>query len=336
MKNRTKFEDFDGGYSSALHCNVGAAMVGSAAIGLIGGGMQSSASKKAGESQANAARDASATQLQATRETNNMQWDMLRQNMASSSPYMQGGQQAFSALMGGMNLGGLQATQTGAGAYSNEPHVIGGQPTGYGTGQGINNYGATQQQLDQARGSVPQGFFTKQFGAEDLKTDPSYEFRLNEGLRALQSSAAARGGLLTGQGAKDINNYAQDSASTEYQNAYNRFTNRQSDIYNRLSSLAGVGQTMTSGANAAGQQTASNVAQNTMNGVNASTSQLTSAAAAQAAGRVGSANAWGNAMNGTANNWMTLQYLNKMPSGTGATSYPVRAGDVQMSPLPKG
>jgi hypothetical protein len=54
------------------------------------------------------------------------------------------------------------------------------------------------------------------------QNDPGYQFRLAQGLKALQNSAAAKGSLLTGGTAKALNNYAQGEASNEYGNVYNR------------------------------------------------------------------------------------------------------------------
>lgn len=58
--------------------------------------------------------------------------------------------------------------------------------------------------------------------AETFKQDPGYAFRLKEGQRALENSAAARGTLLTGATAKALANYGQEAASQEYGNAFGR------------------------------------------------------------------------------------------------------------------
>lgn len=105
--------------------------------------------------------------------------------------------------------------------------------------------------------------------AQLLRQDPSYQFRLNQGLDNVQSSAAAQGGLLSGSTLKALNNYAQDYASQEYGNAYNR-----------LSNIVGMGQNAAAGVGNAGMQTAQAMANNTMAGANA-----------QAAGTIGAANA---------------------------------------------
>lgn len=62
-----------------------------------------------------------------------------------------------------------------------------------------------------------------------LANDPSYQFRLKEGQRALQNSAGARGTLRTGGTLKDLLGYGQSFASQEYNNIYNR----AADAYDR-------------------------------------------------------------------------------------------------------
>ncbi len=59
----------------------------------------------------------------------------------------------------------------------------------------------------------------------DMQADPSYQFRLTEGQKALERSGAARGVTNTGGTLKDILNYGQQAASQEYGNIYNRALN---------------------------------------------------------------------------------------------------------------
>jgi len=58
-----------------------------------------------------------------------------------------------------------------------------------------------------------------------LTMDPGYAFRLGEGTKALERSAAARGGLLSGGTGKALTRYGQEFGSQEFQNAYNRLAN---------------------------------------------------------------------------------------------------------------
>lgn len=59
-------------------------------------------------------------------------------------------------------------------------------------------------------------------GQVDLTADPGYQFRLQQGINALDKSAASKGTLQSGAQAKAVTGYASDMASQEYQNAYNR------------------------------------------------------------------------------------------------------------------
>jgi hypothetical protein len=98
--------------------------------------------------------------------------------------------------------------------------------------------------LMQDFGGVP-GFdpasLMKNFSAEDFQQDPGYAFRLKEGLNAMNASAAARGGLISGNALKAGQQYGQEMGSQEYSNAFNRYqANRASqgqeyaNAYNRF------------------------------------------------------------------------------------------------------
>jgi len=69
-----------------------------------------------------------------------------------------------------------------------------------------------------AEAALPEAFT----GQVDLQADPGYQFRLSEGLKALDRQAAARGGLISGGALKASQRYGQDMASQEYGQAYNR------------------------------------------------------------------------------------------------------------------
>ena len=141
--------------------------------------------------------------------------------------------------------------------------------------------------LSQLMGQMtPDGYFNQTYTGQDIYSDPSYQFRLQQGQNAIQSSAAAQGGLLSGATLKALQNYGQESASQEYSNAYNRFNADQTNRYNRLSNLVGIGQNAAAQVGNAGAQTAQAVANNTMAGANSI-----------AAGRVASANNWANTAN---------------------------------------
>ena len=91
------------------------------------------------------------------------------------------------------------------------------------------------------------------FGMAQFQADPGYAFRLSEGQKALERSAAARGGLLGGATGKALTRYGQEMGSQEYQNAFNRYQAERQARLGPLQSLAGVGQTTAQQLGAAGQ-----------------------------------------------------------------------------------
>ena len=78
------------------------------------------------------------------------------------------------------------------------------------------------------------GSMTRDFSMADYQQDPGYQFRLQEGLKALQGRAGARGGLLSGATIRGGQKYAQDVASQEYGNAYQRYMEQMQNRYNML------------------------------------------------------------------------------------------------------
>lgn len=118
------------------------------------------------------------------------------------------------------------------------------------------------------------------FSYNAMTADPGYAFRLSEGQKALDRSAAARGGLISGNALKAATGYGQEMGSQEYQNAFNRYQQERAAKLQPLQSLAGVGQTTAANLGQAGAANASTVG-----------NYLTGGAAASAAGQVGMANA---------------------------------------------
>ena len=130
-----------------------------------------------------------------------------------------------------------------------------------------------------------------QFGPEQFQADPGYAFRLSEGQKALERSAAARGGLISGGALKAATRYGQEMGSQEYTNAFNRYQAERAARLNPLQSLTGMGQTTAAGLGSAGQTMASNVGNLGMTGAGATAGGMTDAANARASGYVGTANA---------------------------------------------
>jgi hypothetical protein len=142
----------------------------------------------------------------------------------------------------------------------------------------------------------PGGRLTQDFvyGPNAYQADPGYAFRLKEGMKAMNATAAARGGLISGNALRAGQAYGQEMGSQEYQNAFaraqNTFQMNRNNLINPLQFLTGIGQ--------AG---ASNQAANVGNFGTAQAANLTGGANALAAGQIGSANAYNSALGGVGN-----------------------------------
>lgn len=159
------------------------------------------------------------------------------------------------------------------------------------------------------------GYFNHQFGADDLKANlaPNYEFMRDQGIGATTNAANAMGGL-GGNSLAEIAKFTTGYAGNAYQQAYQNYTANQTNIFNRLASIAGLGQTAGSNQNTGASSFASGIAGSQMGAGNA-----------LAAGSVGSANAWSGGIN-NAMGWYQLNNL--MNRGGGSVSVPG-----QMTPL---
>jgi hypothetical protein len=146
-------------------------------------------------------------------------------------------------------------------------------------------------------------YATAEFGMDKFKTDPGYAFRMSEGMKALERSAAARGGLLSGATLKGTQRYGQDLASQEYQNAFNRYQAERAGTLNPYQALAGTAQTS---ANVLGQQ-AGQLGQQLG-------SNIIGAGNAQAAGQIGAANAIVGGLGQGLNFYQQSQLLNRLPT----------------------
>ena len=138
------------------------------------------------------------------------------------------------------------------------------------------------------------------FGMSQFQQDPGYGFRLSEGQKAIDRSAAARSGLQSGSALKAAARYGQEMGSQEFQNAFNRYGIERERRLNPLQSLAGVGQTSTNQLVAGGQ-----------NYANAAGEAIGAAGQARASGYMGSANSLSGAL-GQYMNYNQQQQQNDM------------------------
>ena len=134
---------------------------------------------------------------------------------------------------------------------------------------------------------LPSGYLTQTFGPQQFLAgmDPGYQWRLQQGAQGVMNTAAAGSGSLSGPALKALMEYNQGAASGEYGAAFDRFQTQQGNIFQRLSSIAQVGQNAAAGVGAQGVATAGNIGSN-----------IVGAANAGAAGQIGAANAVGGAL----------------------------------------
>lgn len=138
---------------------------------------------------------------------------------------------------------------------------------------------------------------------EDWQQDPGYQFRLGEGMRALEASKAARGSMGTGNTLRALLDYGQNAASSEYGNVWNRRQAENNQGWNRLASLAGIGQTATQQVGNAGANYANNVGNLMMQN-----------AATQGDAAMAGANVWGGTLRDLAG--IGGRYLAQNPVGS--------------------
>jgi len=176
---------------------------------------------------------------------------------------------------------------------------------GYGALGNLGSLGTGTYQMYDASGAptttgTGSGYLQHQFDATDLAKGlaPNYDFMLQQGQMANQRAANVAGGALGGNALQGLNKYTQDYAGNAYQNAFTNYQNQRNNIYNTLAGIAGIGQT---------GQTATNTA--ATNATNAATQLGVGSAAAQAAGTIGSTNAYTGAINNAMNNYTLASLL---------------------------
>lgn len=140
----------------------------------------------------------------------------------------------------------------------------------------------------------------RQFTASDFTKSPGYDFQMKQGIDAIQNSAAAKGGVFSGNTLKSLDTFGQGLANQDWWNAYNAFTGNQNRTLSTLGGLANNGQNAAGNLGSIGTATANNIGSNLIQGGNA-----------QAAGIV----AGGNNLNNTIQSLFQNQGLQTALSG---------------------
>jgi len=286
-----------------------------AAGSLLGGFIGSKGASDAADSGA----AASANQIAYERETRDL-------GLAINAPQRQAG---YTALAGLMDMAGLSRPMTGSGqaagviarppefsstynkgytgrfknftdqdwtafqklrtddpaAFAAEAAKMGNQSTMHVPGPVRGSTGGASDRFDfnafLQKGNGPGGDVPNLAGMPkyDFKTDPGYQFRLQQGQDQLEASAFARGGGMSGGLAKASMDWGQNLASAEYGN-----------VFNRLATIAGYGQTANNASTA--------IVGNTGSGMSDAAG---SAGRYRASGNAMQANAWGSAIQDMSN-----------------------------------
>ena len=259
-------------------------MAGFVAAAVVGGAyLSSQASKKAAGTQAAAADRASDAQER-----------MFERQVELQEPFREAGLAGQNRLLQLLGISTKpEALGTGASAEEKAQYA-----------KDLAAYNALTKSKDYGKYASAE-FTPAQFMANQ---DPGYAFRMSEGMKALDRSAAARGGLLSGATLKGAQRYGQDLASQEYQNAFNRYQTARTNTLNPFASLAGVAQSSANTLGSAAGQLGGQIGSNIIGAGNA-----------MAAGQVGSANAIAQGVGQGINFYQNQQMMNRLFPTTAAT-----------------
>lgn len=210
----------------------------------ITGKTSAKAAQKAGDIQADASKyaaDLSQQQFEQTRQ-DQLPWlnaganalgklqDYTNNNTQYKDPYGNAVNQALGGIGGNLTTGNPYS-----GIYNSQiNNALGGiNPNGNINPDTItsgniaaNNSFKVDKFSDKMQGTIDRNYrdgkYTGGLSLDDFQADPSYEFRKQQGMDGIQSSAAASGGLLSGAALKALNNHNSNLASQEYNNAWQR------------------------------------------------------------------------------------------------------------------
>lgn len=295
-----------------------AALASAVAPSLIGGLMGSDSAESAYGAQAAGAGQANAT---------------LQENYANTrkdfSPYLSTGNKANNALAYALGIGGTagptreQMYEEGLNNLKRrhaEQYGVGFDQSGDQAGKQAalaqlnsdidQRFGEMQDTMPNKATDPNYGMLTRQFGADDLAKDVTYQnglqFGLDEGAKGINNMAAAAGKQLSGATLKALTRFGNDYATTKTAGANDRYTQRQNQIYGMYSGTSDSGQRAASTVSQAGQATANGVANN-----------QTSLGNARGAADIAQGNAWSGAVSGAANAYQGNKMFDILTAGGG-------------------
>ena len=201
--------------------------------------------------QGNAAKDAAQTEANAANNATALEKSMFDTTQSNLAPWLTGGQNALGALDYGLGIGSQKGATTAQGV-------------GYGS-------------------------LTAPFTAAQYQASPGYAFQMGQGVQAVDNSAAAAGGIKSGNTLQALTQFGQGLANSDYQQAYQNYVGQQQQHYNMLSGVSGQGANAAANLGGFSGQAAGQIGSNIIGAGNS-----------LAAGQIGVANAASGGINSLA------------------------------------
>ena len=245
----------------------------------IGAGILAGGSLLSGLFGAGASKDAANQQAQSNAQALAFQQNVFNTTQANLAPYLGTGTNALYSLaqLYGVQPGGVGGAGTSSGTAATPGATFdNGQSVPWLAGGGGGSSGVTSA----AAGAVPPAPGGAAAAYQNFTQTPAYQFPLQQGLLAVDRSAASRGGLASGGTLKAATQYGQGYASQNFGN-----------YVSQLQQLATMGQNSGALTGSQGNQAAGNVS-----------NILSTIGGANAAGTVGAA----NSITGGLNNGLAL------------------------------
>jgi len=197
--------------------------------------------------------------------------------------------------------------------------TAGGQLVGSGAQMGMGGTGAA---VPNAYSNLFQPF---NYTADQYHQSPGYQFALGQGLEAINNSAAAKGMILSPNTSKSLASYATGLADQDfqqaYQNAYQAYTQNQSNTLNALSGMAGYGNTAATNISGAAGTAGSNNASLLSSLGTSLGGNIIGAGNAGAAGQVGVGNAISGGISNLGNIYNQSALMNQFLTPSSGTGY---------------
>jgi hypothetical protein len=188
--------------------------------------------------------------------------------------------------------------QAGAGAESNLNYLLGIGPNP-GTAPG---------------GAAGGGFgsLNAPFTAQTFQSmSPAYQFQLQQGRQGVLNQDASQQGAESGAAMKDLISFNQGMANTSFNNAFNQYQTQQTNTFNRLAGIAGLGSSAGAASTTGAPQFAQSIGQTASN-----------IGTAQAAGQIGVANAVSGGLQGATGYYNMSQSLPWLMANNSSTPSP--------------